>query len=539
MAFPPQDTPQAPSESAAPPPADARGFLGKKPSFWLSIILGTAVLGAVVIPYLPAEYRQARVTQWWIYWLALGLALAVWWFWLSGLSKRTKLMGLWLLCGMAAVFPVLLKLDGTSGDLSPRFVWRFANGLAMEVLPVSSLPQTAPTVPPGAGDFLQFLGSNRNCRVPHVPLNLDWTQTPPKLLWKTGVGEAWSGFSVSGGYAITQEQRDDSELVVCYALATGKILWSHATATRFDDPLGGVGPRNTPTIVGAKVVTLGATGWLTCLDLASGKQLWQKQMLMVPEDMPEWGVSSSPLVFGDSVVVATGNEQGATLTSFSLATGARQWMIGSQKASYSSPILASVAGQETLLYFGPKDLTGHDPATGKQLWAHPWMPKLKSPHVAIPIVAPDGGVIVSSGYGKGSTKFAVSEEGGIWKTEEVWKTNRMKAKLTNLIEYQGHLYGLDDGTFACFDHVAGELKWKEGDYNHGQCLLIEPGLVLVTTEQGEVVLISPDPKGLREEARFQALDPEYKGWNPPALAGRYLLVRNNREAACYELPLKP
>ena len=116
----------------------------------------------------------------------------------------------------------------------------------------------------------------------------------------------------------------------------------------------------------------------------------------------------------------------------------------------------------------------------------------------------------------------------------IWETINLKAKFTNIIYYEGYLYGLDDGIFACINPADGTRQWKRGRYGHGQTLLISDAL-LVLTESGDVVLVEANPKRHIEHARFAALTG--KTWNTPALAGRYLLVRNDREAACYELPV--
>jgi outer membrane protein assembly factor BamB len=497
-----------------------------------------AALSAAILPFLPVEYVQAGVMNWLGLALIYAFGLLVWWLFFSNLAWSTRL---WGLGGLVLAFVVLLicfRLDGTSGDLHPRLVWRFSEPPRYAEL--SNQPSTGvlPPAPPGAADFLQFLGSNRDCHVPALNLDTDWTKSPPEELWRIGMGEGWGGFVVRGGCAITQEQRDDKEHVVCYELLTGKVLWSHADEERYSDPqgLGGSGPRATPTIHGDVVLTMGGLGRLNCLELATGKVRWTKAVLeQTGAKLPEWGVSCSPLVFENSVVVAAGNAAGATLASFALSDGLTQWTVGDQEASYSSPVLLTVQNQRMVLYFGPKNITGHDPASGKQLWSYPWIPELQQPHVALPLVTADQAVVISSGYGKGSSKISLTNTPQGWVAEEVWKTNRMKAKFTNLIEYQNHLYGLDDGTFACLDLAAGKLKWREGKYLHGQCLFLEPDRILVTAERGYVALVQPSPEGLKEIAQFQALDDANKTWNPPALAGQYLLVRNNREAACFRL----
>ena len=91
------------------------------------------------------------------------------------------------------------------------------------------------------------------------------------------------------------------------------------------------------------------------------------------------------------------------------------------------------------------------------------------------------------------------------------------------------------GSVYDYDVDTGERLWKRGRYGHGQLILVGD-LLLVQTEQGAVVLVEATPEGHRELGRLEAL--RGKTWNAPALAGRYLLVRNNREAACYELPVE-
>jgi outer membrane protein assembly factor BamB len=116
-----------------------------------------------------------------------------------------------------------------------------------------------------------------------------------------------------------------------------------------------------------------------------------------------------------------------------------------------------------------------------------------------------------------------------------WESPRLKSKFANLVVHDGFVYGLDDGVLTCLDPSNGERRWKSGRHGHGQLLLVA-GLLLVQTEEGELVLVEPSPDAYRELARFAAL--EGKTWNPPALAGSLLLVRNDREAAAYELPVE-
>ena len=110
----------------------------------------------------------------------------------------------------------------------------------------------------------------------------------------------------------------------------------------------------------------------------------------------------------------------------------------------------------------------------------------------------------------------------------------MKTKFTTPVLHDGYIYGLDDAMLQCLDVKTGKSMWKEGRYNYGQVLLAGD-LLLIQAENGEVAWVEATPSGHHELGRFAAL--EGKTWNNPALAGRFLLVRNDHEAACYELPL--
>ena len=152
----------------------------------------------------------------------------------------------------------------------------------------------------------------------------------------------------------------------------------------------------------------------------------------------------------------------------------------------------------------------------------------------MPVALPGNKILISLGYGKGSKLVQVGFDHDSFTVKELWKSNRMKAKFTNLIFHNGHVFGLDDGIFACIDAGRGRRKWKDGRYGHGQ-ILLRGSHILVMAENGDVVLLEANPEQHVELTRFAALDG--KTWNPPALTGEYLLVRNHREAACYKLPL--
>ena len=387
---------------------------------------------------------------------------------------------------------------------------------------------------PLTNDWPQFLGPNRNGTVDQPCLARDWEAQPPQRLWLRPVGAGWSGFAVAGGRAVTQEQRGDNETVVCYDLLSGVPLWVYAYPAHFQSPLAGEGPRATPTIAGRRVYALGSTGILNCLDLETGKLRWSKDTVRDNESkVNEWGMSCSPLIVDDLVVVSAGGKNNQSLVAYRAATGDFVWGAGTDGAGYSSPCLVTLAGKAQILIFNSGGVCAHDPVSGTTLWKYRWPGG--HPHVSMPILLPEDRLLVSSGYGVGSELLKIQKDSaGALNATRLWKSNRLKAKFTNLIYRDGFIYGLDDGIMACLDSASGEQKWKEGRYGHGQEILVGD-VLLVTAESGEVILLDPNPQASRELTRFAAL--KGKTWNPPALAGEYLLMRNDKEAACYRLPV--
>lgn len=497
--------------------------------------------------------------------IVAGALLTLWLVFLSRLPWRVRLVGLAGAALAGGVFGALFRIRGVTGDLVPVFESRWAERsdsmpplpTAPEVAPTAAttpLPQPVPSDTPGpsgaspapvaaappvavASDlpsFPQYLGPRRDATLAGPRLARDWRARPPQARWRQAVGEGWSGFAVSGGIAVTQEQRGPDERVVAYDAASGRALWSHGDPVRYATTIAGVGPRATPTIDGGRVFTMGATGLLNALDLATGRRLWTHDVLAENDaTSPEWGKSVSPLVVDGRVIVSAGGPGGRSLVAYDAASGERAWSAGSDRSSYSSPLLLTLAGRRQVVILNQGTIAAHDPATGAMLWEHPF--PSGQPNVTAPLPLGGDRLLVSVGYGIGSKSYRIAASGAAMTATMEWESPRLKSKFGNLIRHDGSVYGLDDGVLACIDPASGERRWKEGRYGHGQ-LLIAGGLLLAQTEDGEIVLIDPSSDGLRELTRFQAL--EGKTWNPPALAGRLLVVRNDREAAAYELPVE-
>jgi outer membrane protein assembly factor BamB len=393
-----------------------------------------------------------------------------------------------------------------------------------------------PIAPAGASSarnyWTNFRGPNRDGRYEERGVKVNWPAGGLKPMWKQPVGGGFSSFVVADGTAYTIEQRRKQEVVVAYNVETGRELWAHGWSAEFSPDNTGDGPRSTPTWDAGRLYALGAEGELRSLDAKTGKLFWQKNILSDNgASNIQWGMAASPLIVDDKVVVLAGGTSGKGVVAYNKLTGARIWQSTNDRASYTSPMLVTLAGKRQILVVTASHIAGLDPANGAVLWTHPWDVSYGI-NVSQPLIVGANRFFISAGYGKGAALVELSGSGKSFTTKPVWENINLKTKFNSPVVHNGHVYGLDEGILTCVDLSTGERKWKGGRYGYGQVLLASNHLI-VTTDTGDLVLVKADPGGYAEVAKFNALSG--KTWNVPALAGGRLLVRNGNEMAAYNL----
>lgn len=389
---------------------------------------------------------------------------------------------------------------------------------------------SAPAVVDGPAEWPGFRGPNRDSVVRNVRINTDWAASPPVQMWRRPVGPGWSSFSVRGDLLYTQEQRGDEEMVSCYRVSTGEPVWRHADPVRFYESNGGAGPRSTPTIDKDRVYSMGATGILNALDARTGKKIWSHETSKeTSREVPFWGISSSPLVVDDVVIVSVGG----TLAGYDAASGKHVWTGPLHGGSYSSPHLVTLDGVTQVVILSAPGVVSVNPADGKLLWEH----KYEGGAIIQPAVTEDGDILInamSAMGGAGTRRLAVKRGANGWTPEERWTTNGMKPYFNDYVVHKGHVYGFDNNILACIDLADGKRKWKGGRYGNGQMLLLaDQDLLLITSEEGELALVSATTDQYREIAKIPLFDE--KTWNHPVIVGNVLLVRNGVEMAAFRL----
>lgn len=404
--------------------------------------------------------------------------------------------------------------------------------------PAQPAPQaSAPSASPSAAKpspaavmastyWTSFRGPDRDGYYRQQPVRTDWGSalTP---LWKQPVGGGFSSFVIADGRAFTIEQRGRREVAAAYDLVTGRELWTSAWNALFQE--NGDGPRATPAWHDNRLFVLGATGEFRALDAATGRTLWRTDILAdAGADNLEFGMSASPLVVDNTVVVLPGGANGQSIVAYDRESGKRVWGALDDRTSYSSPMLVTLAGVRQILTFTATRLVGLSPENGKLLWELPWSTVNQASQ---PLITGPDRVFVSTTTDAAMLQVAAGADRQLT-ARELWRTNRMNNNFSSSVLHDGYIYGLDGSILACIDASTGELKWKGGRYGSGQVMLAS-GHLIVLTEQGELALVRADPKAHQEITRLPAI--EGKTWNHPAMSDGILLIRNIEEMAAFDL----
>ncbi len=437
----------------------------------------------------------------------------------------------------------LFRSDGMWGDGRLGLDWRW-NASPEEKMLSANAADAEPAVAVEddqledwllAPQWPQFRGPQSDGRFTGPEIFTDWSDQSPKLLWKIDVGPGWSSFAVAGNLLFTQQQLGEHETVVCYAADSGKKIWKQQINQRFFEPLGGPGPRATPTVAGGMLFAQSAMGELQRLDPKTGAVVWAKDLKAVAaRQPPHWGFSSSPLVVEDIVIAYAGGKDDKGLLGFDVESGALVWSAKAGDHAYSSPQAATLLQRDCVLMTTNEGLHVVDPKTGAVMLDYQWLHSgYRATQAA---VMPDSSIIIST-QELGTRRIGITptDDGNSFTATDIWSTRQPRPDFNDFVIHNDHAYGFDGAIFISVAMRSGKRNWKGGRYGKGQVLLLQnSALLLVAAEDGEIVLIKADPESRQEVAKFQAL--QGRTWNHPVVIGDRLYLRNSQEAACYILP---
>ncbi len=387
-----------------------------------------------------------------------------------------------------------------------------------------------------AQDWPQWRGVNRDGKAAGFTAPAEW----PKELaqkWKAPVGSGDDASPALVGdklYVFARSGGD--EVTICLNAADGKELWrdKHAVPAVPKPADKHAGPRSSPAVADGKVVTLGVTGIVTCLNAADGKVLWRKEDVKA---VPQFYTSSSPMIVDGLAIAHLGGKGQGALMAFDLATGAEKWKADAQPASYSSPALMTVDGTKTVVSLSEKGLIGVALADGKMLWEFPFAPSgMRSYNACTPVV--DGATVYISGAGRGTKALSIAKEGDKFAVKELWTNADAAVQYNTPVLEDGFLYGLTaKGSLFCVNAKDGKTAWTKDvpGAGGGFCEITGAGPALFALpNNSQLIVFKASDKGYEELAKYKVGDAAT--YSCPVVSGKSLYVQDQESVILWTLP---
>lgn len=391
-----------------------------------------------------------------------------------------------------------------------------------------------------AADWPQWLGPNRDGSAPEkiAPWKGDL-----KVLWRAEVGEGHSSPVVANGmvYLHTKMNGKDSEQVQAFDAVKGDKKWEDLyDKPAFTTPFGN-GPRATPCIHDGKIYTFGITGVLACWDAKTGKPQWKVDVLENPKGPKDkghnlvFGLSASPLVVGNNVVVQGGGTGSKGLKAYDCKTGKLAWTAGNDAASYAAPVLLD----KNIVVLTGANLSSISP-DGKVRWQFPFKDALNESSTT-PIKV--GDMYLTASVTAGSVAVKEVEKDGKRAVEQVWKNPALNCYFSTPVAVgKEHIY-LVTGVLAinptvtlrCVEAATGKELWnkpKVGKYHAALLKLADGNLLMHDDVSGDLRLLAPNLKEYQELAKSKACG---QTWAHPAIADGKIYVRDAKELICLSL----
>lgn len=413
-----------------------------------------------------------------------------------------------------------------------------------------------------AADWPHFLGPSHDLHSPESGLDFEFPESGPPVLWEVERGRGHAGPVVAHGKLVFIHQVDENEEIRCLDAGTGEAIWEHRYPVDVAQSYGvRDAPRSSPVIdpETGRVYSLGNDGDLICFSLEDGEILWQGEMEEEFGPSPFFfGYGSSPLVYGDLLIVQVGAED-ATVVALEKGSGKVVWRADHEwHGSYASPVMSTINGEDRLLVFaGGMVKPPHggllciDPSDGSIEDAFPWRStNFASVNAATPVPCGENRVFLTEDYGKGGVLLEYDSSN---RARIVWTSPEFGCQFQTPIHHEGVLYGFggNGGLMMAVDVVTGRMFWNEAFYQttipwngrdipislgHAHLIHVDGGF-LCLSENGSLLRMDLAPSGfeIRTKARlFYA--PET--WAPPVVSDGRLYVNQNEMGSrliCYDL----
>ncbi len=418
--------------------------------------------------------------------------------------------------------------------------------------------QPEPVTRPGS-DWPTFLGPTQDGVSTEKGILTNWPKEGLRKLWECELGIGYAPPVVADGRLFHFDRFGDQCRLTARDAATGKLLWNYEYPTEYVDSYGyDAGPRAGPVVDGERVYLHGPDGMLVCVGVKEGKEIWKvdtAQKYHVHQNF--FGAGSVPVIDGDLIILPVGGSpdgprpfdfrqvkpNGTAIVAFDKKTGEQKYAVANELASYSSPVIRTIEGKRTGLYFARGGLLGFDPQTGAIRFHHKWRASSEeSVNAANPTLVGTDKILLTECYGPGAVllEFKNDAPKELWSDAEKDKIDKsLMAHWSTPISHDGHIYGCsgrhdNDADIRCIELATGEVKWKKRTTYRCTFLKVD-GHLVVLSEYGMLRLLKLDPENFSEVSRYEVKDLEYPCWAPPVLSHGILYIRGKGKLLALEL----
>ncbi|HVK09292.1 MAG TPA: PQQ-binding-like beta-propeller repeat protein [Gemmataceae bacterium] len=364
-----------------------------------------------------------------------------------------------------------------------------------------------------------------------MPAKLPAKLTP---LWSHDLtAKGLGGVAATADIVIVSDRElgDTTDVWKCLAAATGKELWT----VRYPAPGSldyGNSPRATPVIRDGLVYLAGAFGHVLCVDLATGKTVWEVNTHdeFEPAEKPRWGTSSTPLLVDDKLIVNPGAKD-ASLAALDAKTGKTLWKAPGRPAGYGSFVLATFGGVRQVVGHDADSLGGWDAATGRRLWQ---LAPDRAGDFNVPTPIPVGDRLLVSTENNGTRLYAFDAAGKIV-AKHVAVHKKLAPDTHTPVVVGDRVFGVWRRLYC----LSADLKllWDEADpaFNDYCAIVTDGTRLLIVSRESEFILLDAAARKFDPISRVKLFDDEKGLYSHPAFVGRRAYVRGGSAVVAVDL----
>lgn len=399
---------------------------------------------------------------------------------------------------------------------------------------------SVPSTIAAEADWTGLLGPDRNGWVEGFETPTVWPEELQQQ-WRVKVGVGYGTPIVASGRVFQHARQGDEEVVWCLDLESGETHWRKSYPAPFKMGGGGErhgkGPKSCPVYADGRLFTFSITGLLAAWDAETGKQLWRRRYdSRFQKTHPYWGVSSSPIVDQDRVIVHHGNDDVGALIALDVKTGEEVWSQGKDGASYSSPLLVEVEGVRQVVQWNHNAVVGVESKSGRPLWRFPLPHEGSNQNMPTPTF--HEGCIIVGGENRGIRSIRLRETDGEWTATEKWFQSKVALDMSTAVVNGDALFGFSHygaGRLFCLDLATGGIRWMgPGRLGQNVAFLSVPNHVLALVNNGQLLVVSTKSDSYQKKATYRVASGET--WAPPVLLNDGLLIKNRDTLTRWKLP---